>query len=577
MKESDFTIRGLELHSLYAWDYNWIISCLDFMQQHKLNTLVLHRNDFIDLIVYPGKYFGCDDTPNESIFDRYRQIFRSLYRYTPTRRSGPYQRRAFLKRVLHQAQKRDIAVYIENKELFFPDIILEFYPHLVKNGKICATDPFWWEFINEKYTELFEEFPEIAGIITAPATGESRVSISSNRCTCERCASMGRAQWFDTLLRTMYEPIKKAGRRLIVRDFVFDPEAHHEIATAMQMLPEDVIISLKNTPHDYYPTFPPNQRIGNIGEREQWIEFDTMGQYFGWGVGIADLFEDYRWRMEDAKKKGATGVIFRTDWESLDGHTVFRSSNFINLFSAAALAHSLNCDKRSVYHNYLEEQGWFDTSASEIERELAVMWFIDIMSKTWSITRHTPFVDDHVFSDSSLMPISYEHAFWLAEEKNSLSAWVPEKKVSLEPTWSATAAAIAEKEEALQNIERLVSTGSNWPIGISPLKGEAFLELLKVNRLYVRSYLNVTKALFLTRYVLETSEDRAQDQYLQAKEQLLPKSLQTLEKMEGELHQFHKSTDFVPHVIYTLLDPDRVSCLRRDLIRQLDKVGISWK
>ena len=75
--------------------------------------------------------------------------------------------------MLEQAKRRGIDVYIENKELYFPDILLEFYPNLVHNGHICATDPFWLEFLRVKYRDFFREFPEVAGIITAPATGET--------------------------------------------------------------------------------------------------------------------------------------------------------------------------------------------------------------------------------------------------------------------------------------------------------------------------------------------------------------------------------------------------------------------
>lgn len=571
MDTHEFSVRGMELHSHYAWDYEWIIKCLDFMQAHGMNALMLHRNDFIDLIVYPGAYFGCDDSPCESIFDRYRQIFRTLYRYTPTRRSGPYQRRAFLKRVLHQATNRGIDVYIENKELFFPEIILEFYPHLVKDGKICASDPFWWDFIRVKYTEFFEEFPEIAGIITAPATGESRVSITSNRCTCERCQSTTKAQWFDTLLRAMYEPIKAAGKRLIVRDFVFDPEAHREIADAMEQLPKDVIISLKNTPHDYYPTFPANTRIGKVGEHEQWIEFDSMGQYFGWGVGMANLFADYQTRLIEAKAKGASGVFFRTDWESLDGHTVFRSPNLVNLYAGSALSCDLTTSQETVHKNFLEEQQWFALNADKKSREEALTWFSSISGKTWEVTRHTPFIDDHVFSDSSLIPVSYEHAFWLALEKNSLHAWVPEKIISLEPTWRATEAAIKEKEAALVLIKQLVEESSRAPKGIATEMAAQYHTLLEVNKRYVELFSVATKALFLTRYVTETTENRHSEQYRQAKEILLPESLENLHKMESGLREFHRDTDLHPHTIYTLLDPDRVSCLYRDLQRHIEK------
>ena len=570
MATADFSVRGLELHSLYAWDYEWIVKCLDFMQSEDLNALMLHRNDFIDLIVYPGTYFGCDDSPCESIFDRYRQIFRTLYKYTPTRRSGPYQRRAFLKRVLQQAAKRGISVYVENKELYFPEIILEFYPHLVKEGKICASDPFWWDFIKIKYTEFFEEFPEIAGIITAPATGESKVSITSNRCTCERCQSTTRAEWFDTLLRAMYGPIKAAGKKLIVRDFVFDPEAHHEIASAMEQLPEDVVISLKNTPHDYYPTFPANSRIGNVGNHAQWIEFDAMGQYFGWGVGMADLSNDYRTRMRQAKEKGAEGIFFRTDWESLDGHTVFRSANLVNLYAGSALARDLGTENRVIHERYMAKSGWFAEGITAAQRAAAVAWFSSISEKTWEVTRRTPFVDDNVFSDSSLMPVSYEHAFWLAEEKNSLKAWVPQKAESLQPTWTAVLNAIAEKDDALSMVDALVRLSEYPPIGIDVQKAREYHGLLKVNRSYVQLFQSVVTALFLVRYVIETEEDRTGEHYRQALGTDLPESLRRLQESIPALLDFQTATDYQPHTIYTLLDPDRVSCLYRDLLRKLE-------
>ncbi len=572
----DFSVRGLELHSQYAWDYDWIIKCMDFMQGVGLNTLILHRNDFIDLIAYPGKYFGCDDSPCASIFERYKQIFRTLYRYTPTRRSGPYQRRAFLKRVLEQANRRGIDVYIENKELYFPEILLEFFPHLVHEGKICATDPFWWEFTIVKFTEFFEEFPEIKGIITAPATGESKISITSNRCTCERCQNTTRAQWFDTLLRTMHGTLHAAGKKLVVRDFVFNPEAHHEIASVMEALPSDVIISLKNTPHDYYPTFPENSRIGKVGDHRQWIEFDTMGQYFGWGIGMADLTEDYRWRMSSALAKGADGVIFRTDWESLDGHTTFRNHNIVNLYAGAALSHDIRTTTATIHNHYLKNEGWYLPNATQEDRERARAWFSTISNATWPIASRTSYVDECVFSDSSLMPISMEHAFWLAEEKNSLKAWVPEKALALAPIWSAVQKALAEKESALTDIQELIRKAKTLPPALMMEKGLLLQQRLLVNENYVVLYKEVTKALLLCRYVLETKEDRDNERYRGMVHDACT-AVEGLRAMEITLRAFHRETNYHPHTIYTLLDPDRVACLAKDLWQLLTAAGLWFK
>jgi hypothetical protein len=570
MKRNGFEVRGLELHSYYAWDYEWIMKCMDFMQREKLNTLILHRNDFVDLIIYPGRYFGCEARPFASIFERYSEIFRKLYKYTPTRRSSPYQRRAFFKRVLEEASRRNISVYVENKELYFPDVILEFYPELVHDGHICATDPFWLEFLKVKYTEFFEEFPECAGIITAPATGESRVSIKSNRCTCPRCQATSKQDWFKNVLEAMYEPIHKAGKTLVVRDFVFDPSAHAEIASVMENLPEDVVISLKNTPHDYFPTFPDNKRIGHVGNHSQWIEYDAMGQYFGWGVSIADLMEDYRRRFKFALSNGAEGFLIRTDWESLDGHTVFRTPNLVNLYSAASLAIDTDTPGDEIYRRYLENEGMLASGLTAGKKDEAVKRFAFLSSQTWQVTKHAAFVNDVVFSDSSLMPISYKHAFWLAEEKNSLKDWSPDKAAVLAPEKESVVFAMSEKEECVELAQKLLCELKAGNFGLTESAYSDLVVRYENQLRYASLFRAVTEALVCSRYLRESKED--DPEFREKCSRRLSFELSELEKIETELRTLWRTTSFHPHTVYTLLDPDRVSCLRKDLIKEVEDV-----
>ena len=40
-------------------------------------------------------------------------------------------------------------------------------------------------------------------------------------------------------------------------------------------------------------------------------------------------------------------------------------------------------------------------------------------------------------------------------------------------------------------------------------------------------------------------------------------------RMKGEFTQLFRETDYEPHVIYTLLDPDRLDCLYRKLNARL--------
>ncbi len=415
-----FKFRALEVHSSYAWDFRWIRKALGFIRAQGLNALVLHRNDIVDQVVYPAKFFGGSEAPR-NIFERYQEIHRALYKYTPTRRSGPYLRRDYLKRVVDLAARDGIAVWLENKELTFPDIFLELNPQLVKDGHVCPNDPFWWDFIDRKYVELFQDIPGIAGIITAPGTGESRLAISSNRCQCELCQGVMPTQWYTKLLLIMHRPIRTAGRELAVRDFVFDRKAHDELAQAMRALPDDVIISFKSTPHDYYPTFPDNPRLGQVGAHRQWLEYDCMGQYFGWGVAPAIMIEDMRGRLSRGAALGVEGMILRTDWESLDGHTAFDTPNRINLHAGAALLRDLDAPAPTIFRAWLEETGQLRADASESERADATAWAERLLGGSWEITRRALYLNDCVFSDATLFPVSLAHAWWLAEEKNSLS------------------------------------------------------------------------------------------------------------------------------------------------------------
>lgn len=567
---AEFKHRMLELHSKHVWNYDWVMKAMRFMKEHQMNGLVLHRNDLIDLIIYPGQYFGAERAEYRTIFERYQDIFRKLYKYTPTRRSGPYQRRAYLKRILEMARRQGVEVYIQNKELFFPDIILEFYPHLVKDGAICANDPFWWEFTRVKYKEFFEEFPEISGIITAPATGESRVSITSNRCTCERCANTKREEWFENLVKAMYEPISAAGKKLIIRDFVFDPEAHADIVKALEQLPTDIIFSLKNTPHDYYPTFPDNPRLSGDSLHQQWVEYDSMGQYFGWGIAPSIMIDDYRRRMTLAKDNGVQGVIIRTDWESLDAHSSFDTLNKINLYAFSALTKNLKADGVAIVQQWMEDEAYFKADLTAEEKREAAEWAGAILNQTWDITSKTNYVQDCVFSDSSQLPVSMEHALWLAEEKNSLKDWVPEKADALSTERDNLERILSEKDEALKHVQQLLRQVKAGHPYITEACHQYLVECFEIYEEYVQAFRAVVHAIFLTKYMLD-HQDQLADDYSQHVEVELEKRLQDLTHLAEHFDTLFKTTNYY-HRVYTLLDADRLIALRSDLYNKLDQL-----
>ena len=94
-----------------------------------------------------------------------------------------------------------------------------------------------------------------------------------------------------------------------------------------------------------------------------------------------------------------------------------------------------------------------------------------------------------------------------------------------------------------------------------------FQERLALNARYVDMYRCGTEAILLTRYVTETEEQ--DKEFWQSALEGARQALLAVSRMKGEFTQLFRETDYEPHVIYTLLDPDRLDCLYRKLNARL--------
>lgn len=570
MKAMDhFPVRILEVHSQLAWDQDHARRVIRFAAQHGMTGIALHRNDIVDLVVYPARYFGASEVrAYRNIHERYQDIFRTLYRLTPHRRSKPNIQRDYLVWLTREANRHGLSLWLENKEVWYPDILPELFPEVLVDGRPCPTHPMWPQFLRVKYGELVVDVPGIAGIITSPGTRESRLSIAGNLCRCERCRATPPGEWHRQVLTAIYDSLKHAGKRLVVRDFVFDPEAHAGVVQGIGELPADIIVSLKNTPHDYYPTFPHNPRIGHVGPHPQWVEFDTMGQYFGWGIAPAIMLDDLKTRMDYARQHGVEGVLVRTDWESLDNHSCFRTPNVVNLHGAAALARSPSRDPIAIYAQWLEECSMLRPGLPAAERALCARWAEDVLGQTWSVTRRALYTNDCVFSDSSNFPVSLEHAWWLAEEKNSLQDWDPSKRGALRPTDENIGRILKEKEDALEIWERLNARLQDNP-GLNPEAHAQLIERFRIFRLYVKGFALIGQAAILARRLIEGDGNPPTPEGTAQYGAKLRERIEALRGYEQELLRFQQEESGQEYVVYLLLNPERVRAFVDDVERQL--------
>ena len=254
---SRYETRALEVHDFVRiWDLDEMRRRLRFMVATEMNTLVLHEPGIVDKIIFPAQFLG-GESKGRNLFELYEQIDESIYRYALRENLNPF-RRDYLTQLIAEAASAGVAVYLEDKELWFKDFILKSHPEVLTNGVFCPSKSFWWEeFLPAKYTELFIALPQLAGVITSFGTGESRLAISNmHNCDCERCKTLDPTEWHRNMVKGMYGPFREAGKKLVIRDFIYQKEEQEQFAKALEQLPIDIVLSLKNTASRFLPDLP---------------------------------------------------------------------------------------------------------------------------------------------------------------------------------------------------------------------------------------------------------------------------------------------------------------------------------
>jgi hypothetical protein len=495
---ADFSIRAFEYSGMGLWQWKSIDRALAAMDQLGFTTLILHQSDLPDYVVRHKAYFSDD----------------FMAARNPTRWAVTHTGRNFIREVVRRAAKAKLQVFLSSNEIGFADGLVELHPELLEEGSVvCPTHPFWWDFERAKFAEVISEIPGLGGFVVSPASRDGKVSFAVRNCTCERCRSYDPATWYANLIRSIHEPVATAGQRLVVRDYAYTREEQNHVVDACSRVSPDVIVSLRNTPHDYYPAFPDNPRIGQSGGQPQWVEFDAMGKFAGSGVFPCSLVEDMQRRIEHARRNGVTGVSFRADIETVTDSSVFNSPNILNLFAGGLLARSASADLGEIYSAWIT-YGLSDPLKTDSEQpETAPVGPEDakrireFMQSSWAVLEKTLYVRGLVIADGTgQFPDSVGRAFDNMLVLHQREDWEPGSSKRVEPTEENLKIVTAEKEQAEREAARLPALLN---LGQSRLPRElrASLEtMLDLYQRYVRGFNRCTIACFTTRRAMVTRD-----------------------------------------------------------------------
>ena len=566
MPES-FRIRALEIHdSFQIWSTEKMQRVFKFMLQNNMNTLIFHENNIVDKLVWPGFIYGYKGKDLRSYSIYHANLYREIYYRTPS----PYVLvdelmilRDLMKTIIRQAQDNGIDVYLQTKEIWFPEILYE-DKNLIKDGKMCPSEPWWWEkFLPRKYEELLQNFPEIKGIITSTGTKESRISLAHHKCQCDKCRTMDIVKWQENILMGIYKPLHTYGKQLVARDFSYYSNESNGLHSGLLDLPDDIVISIKNVPQDYYQTYPNNELIGKSGSHEQWVEYETFGEYYGWGITPVSMLDDMRKRLEYCLANGVTGISTRIDWEALPNHSVFESASKLNLYGIAMLTEDINTTSDEIYKKWLTEDGKLKNPDKPDELKECTEFVRKILDRTWPIMSKTPFLMGAVFMNNSKIPVSIDNADFISQEHHGIQKWFPEYARLFDYGPEIANEMLAEKDSAYKEIKKL---NTEWHRKNPGLTDEAYEELSKlfdIFELYVNMYRLVGTSYILIKHLQKTDSSNL----IMPRETIInneKKLIKNMKELEEKLQDFQPPFRFrYPYL--AMMNPERLRVYREDV------------
>lgn len=558
MKQNpDYKDRLLEIHGTNMWNGYHVQRAIEFAKKFDLTGIIFHCNDIIDRAIKPDKYFS----PNVSLLSyNNRDGDTKNYKY-------------YLHNIIDKITDAGLEFYVEVKEIYYPHEILSEFPHLRhENGAVCPTDPFWWEFLEEKIREFVERFPKVSGVIVSAGTRESMVSLAANKCTCERCRGYDMERWYRELIGAMFRPLDAAGKKLIVRDFSYTADHQYAMVDAARDVSEKIIMALKKVPHDYYPTFPDNPTVGNCGGLTQWIEYDTWGQYFGLGILPCSVAEDMQGRMQRYLAKGASGVMLRTDWERLLMGSTFNSFNLFNLIAGAMLSQDVNMNLDEAYQAWLKfgllspleydacpQQPCVPTSpqALPVLREL--------MQRSWKILEKSIYVRGHVFNRNAQMFDRYFLTYFIMTVQHTRDHWDKGASQKVQPTDENIAIMMREKDEAVELAKSLRELVHPEELGVNADIQRYLNFVLDVYVVYTEIFRQQLLTVALTK---RAEESGSEEDRKRAQETLAP-----YEQLAQRLDLVVRGKGYSNNVEY-VMDGDRVRRFAADVENVLTQVCV---
>jgi hypothetical protein len=236
--------------------------------------------------------------------------------------------------------------------------------------RVNMDDPGLVPFLRDRYERLLAKAPNAAGLVLTLHESDNKVFRNS-----EVQTSLSVPERIQLVTTVVYEVVKKHHKKLILRNFFYEPWEMEYFAQVIPKLPDDIILMSKDTIHEFDPWYPPDPQHGKGGKKLYIMEPD-LGVEKAWSkdghYAQVAYIKRYLQRARDTRMAGAVGRA-RLMWDH-----PFDDSHEINLYAFSRFMKDPDADVDTVFR---------DWAARKYPAE-AVPFIANAMKRTESIQHH---------------------------------------------------------------------------------------------------------------------------------------------------------------------------------------------
>ena len=211
-------------------------------------------------------------------------------------------------------------------------------------NRVNMDDPALLDFLRDRYERLLAKCPTAAGLVLTFHESDNKLFRNA-----EVLSAKPVPERIYVMSMLLYEVLKKHGKKLILRNFFYEPWEMEAYAQVIARLPDDVILMSKDTVHEFHPWYPADPQHGHAGKKLQLMEPD-LGVEKAWSrqghYAQADYIKRYIQRARDLKLAGAVGRA-RLMWDR-----PFEDSHEINLYAFSRFMADPDADVDTVLRDW---------------------------------------------------------------------------------------------------------------------------------------------------------------------------------------------------------------------------------